>query len=277
MRKPQPITDRRLTEGPATGKPVAGKPHARRCARLSTAGLLFTVLLVLAPLLGCHSFPWTSGPVPRSVTKCRELSHQGLAAMQQGDWHQAETLLAQAVDSCPVDPDARRYYADVLANRGALDEAIRQLEAARDLSASDTSLIIRTGEMHLQMGQINQAQTRAAMALRATPRSVEAWALRGRVMHARGDLPRALSDMQRALSFRPDDRQVLSDMAAIYEQLDKPEQALLSLQTLADTYPTGEEPPELLQRQSVTLGRLNRHDDAAMRMAEATRRATQRQ
>lgn len=192
--------------------------------------------------------------------------------MQQGNWQEAELLLTQAIDSCPVDPHARRYYADVLANRGALDDAIRQLELARDLSASDPSLIIRTGEMHLQLGQINQAATRARMALRATPRSADAWALRGRVMMARGELRRALSDMQRALGYRPQDRQVLSDIAEIYARLNKPEQSLLSLQALTDTYPTGEEPPELLQRESVTLGQLNRHAEAAERMAQANRR-----
>lgn len=193
--------------------------------------------------------------------------------MQQGDWHHAELLMAQAVDSCPSDANARRYYADVLANRGELDEAIQQLEVARDLSASDTTLIIRTGQMHLQMGQVNQAATRAAMALRASPRSADAWALHGRVMLAQGDLPRALADMQRAISYRPDDRQVLSDVAEIYQQLGKSEQSLLSLQALADTYPTGEEPADVLQRQGVALQQLNRPDDAAARMAEATRRS----
>jgi len=192
--------------------------------------------------------------------------------MQRGDWQQAELLLAQAVESCPVDTDARCHYADVLANRGALEEAIGQLEAARDLAVGDATLIVRTGQMQLQMGQINQAAAHAATALRASPRSADAWALRGRVNLARGDLPRALADMQRALGYRPEDRQLLSDMAEVYRRLDRPEQALLSLQALADTYPTGEEPADVLARQSVTLGRLNRHDDAAARLAEAQQR-----
>ncbi|REK44538.1 MAG: hypothetical protein DWQ46_09790 [Planctomycetota bacterium] len=252
--------------------PTRDHLHGRRRCRGARGLWLCVVLLCGAPLTGCRVLPWQHGPASKSVTTCRELTHQGLAAMQRGDWQQAELMLADAIESCPVDAQARSYYADVLANRGELDLAIAQLEVARDLSAGDPDLIVRTGQMHLRLGQINQAETRAAMALRATPDSADAWALRGRVWLARGDFPRALADLQRALGYRPNDRQLLGELADLYLRLNKPEQALLSLQTLVDTYPTGEEPPDLLHRQGEVLQRLERPEDAAARFAEAARR-----
>ena len=58
------------------------------------------------------------------MAACRDLSNQALAAIEQGQWQQAEGLLGNAIQTCPVDPDARRYYAEVLVKRGAVQEAL---------------------------------------------------------------------------------------------------------------------------------------------------------
>ena len=80
------------------------------------------------PLCGCRSWPWRCGPVPNSVAACRDLSNQALAAIEQGQWQYAEELLSGAIETCSVDPDARRYYAEVLVQRGAIGEALIHLE-----------------------------------------------------------------------------------------------------------------------------------------------------
>ena len=70
---------------------------------------------------------------------CRQLSQQAIARMEADQWQEAEGLLDQAVTACPIDPDARRYYAETLLHRGASAEALAHLEKAIRLTPNDTS------------------------------------------------------------------------------------------------------------------------------------------
>lgn len=241
--------------------------------RHSTFVIHFTVCLLLAVALpGCRAWPWRPGPVAPSVAKCRELSGQGLTAIDQDQWPQAEKLLAEAVAASPVDVDARKHYAETLLKRGASAEALVQLDEAMRLSDRDASLAVRSGEVYLAMGQLEAAERRAARALQIDIASADAWALRGRITAMRGDKRQALADFQRAIGYRRDDRQLLYEMAQLYRQLDRPDRALVCLQTLADTYPSGEEPRELLIDQAQTLTAVARHVDAAACYERALKR-----
>ena len=82
----------------------------------------------------------------------------------------------------------------------------------------------------------------------------------------------ALADYQRALGYQPDDRQVLLAVAEIYRQLNEPERALVSLHSLVDSYPPGEEPQQLLYLEGLALVALGRYDDAVARYTLAGER-----
>ena len=91
-------------------------------------GLRLTAGLLLAVLLSGCRLPGRGGPVSRSVATCRQLSQQGIAALERGQPRQAEALLAKAVDTCSDDPEARRHYGEALWRSGARSEAVAQLE-----------------------------------------------------------------------------------------------------------------------------------------------------
>jgi tetratricopeptide (TPR) repeat protein len=229
------------------------------------AGTRCRVLWILLPLMtvGCRGWPWRGGGTAPSVVTCRDLSTQGRAAIEQGNWPQAEKLMAAAVAACPVDVDARRHYAQTLLQRNATTEALAQLDEALRLANHDVSLAVHSGEIYLSLGQIEAAQRRADLALRIDSASAEAWALRGRIKAVRGDARAALADFQRALGYRHDDRRVLHEVAQLYRILDRPDRALVCLQALGETYRAGEEPRELLVEQAQTLTAVARFGDAA--------------
>jgi tetratricopeptide (TPR) repeat protein len=203
------------------------------------------------------------GPVPRSVATARQLTQQGSLAMERGDWTRSESLLSQAVKSCPVDADARRRYAEVLWRRGAVDEALVQIGEARRLAPDDVEIVVLDGQWRLVLGQVDRAAAAAQAALACDPRSAAAWALAGRAAHARADLRGALAAYQRSLSYAPGKPDVLLQVADVYRLLNEPERALLALQSLCDAYPPGEEPQNVLYQQGLALAALGRHRDAA--------------
>jgi tetratricopeptide (TPR) repeat protein len=228
------------------------------------------VMLTLATV-GCQ-LPGGRGPMSRSLLASRQLCQQGVSAIEDGRWQQAEKLLAQAVQTCPEDPDARRQYADVLWHRDQQGQAIAQLEEACRLDINSASLRVRLAEVRLAVGQVELADRSVQSALDRNPKLAEAWAVRGRVMRAKGRLGQALGDYQRALGLSPEDRTVQLEIAELYGQLDQPQRALATLHDLADTYSPGEEPQQVLHLEGLAYAALERWDAAAESLSAACTR-----
>ena len=94
--------------------------------------------------------------------------------MDRGDWAEAESLLAQAVASCEVDAEARRFYAETLWRRGARQEARAQLEEAVKLAPEHLEPRARLAELCLEMGQRDKAGELVEQSLAMNPRSAAA-------------------------------------------------------------------------------------------------------
>jgi Flp pilus assembly protein TadD len=195
-----------------------------------------------------------------------------VAALERGEQPKAETLLAQAVTACPIDAEARRHYAESLWRRGARREAIAQLEESSRLAGDDATLSTRLAEMHLANNQLELARQNADRAVDLDPRLPGAWAIHGKVMRTAGLTRDALADDLRALGYAPKNRETLLEVAELYRQDNKPERALQTLQTLAETYSPGEEPGQVLHLLGLAYAALGRCDDAVENLSLAVAR-----
>ena len=140
-------------------------------------------------------------------------------------------------------------------------DAIAQLEQAGRLAGEDASLSARLAEMRLDNGQPDLARQDAEQALKLDPKLPNAWAIRGGIRRAAGQPHEALADYLLALSYTPNDRAILLEIAELHRQLNQPERALQTLQTLADTYSPGEEPGQVLYLTGLAYLPLGRHDE----------------
>ena len=243
--------------------PSDQRPLRARCAWL--------VLLVCGAACGCRTFGVRRDGSPKEVAAARQLTEQGMSAMDRGDWKRAETLLAKAVATSTTDVDAHRQYAEALLHRGALNEGLAQLEAARQLVHDDPALAVRAGEVQLAIGQPAQASSLADEALRQDPKYAPAWALRGRIASAAGQSRQALADYQRSLGYAPQCHEVAIQIAETYRQLNQPERALLTLQAVADDYSRDSVPQQVLYLQGLAMVALSRYGDAAATFGQAAR------
>jgi tetratricopeptide (TPR) repeat protein len=216
---------------------------------------------MLCALVGCQSLT-RRGPVSKEVLNCRQLSSQGISAMEQGNWQEAENLLGSAIKTCPIDAEARRRYAEVLWHRGDAAGAMGQLEEAAKLSPDKPGLPIRMGEIYLALDRWQNARRSADQALAIDRQNPAAWALRAQAAQRGGDVRQALADYQRALGYSPNNPVVLEQLAELYRQMGQPERALTALQSLIDIYPPGEEPIRALHLQGLALASLGRPDAA---------------
>jgi tetratricopeptide (TPR) repeat protein len=147
-----------------------------------------------------------------------------------------------------------------------------QLEEARKLAAADPSLAVRTGDVYLALGDREAAGRMVDAALRLDPKFASAWALRGRAAGVAGNPRAALADYQRSLGYCPDNYGVAILLAETYRQLNQPERALLTLQSIADRFPPGDEPQQVLHLEGLALSGMGRYDDAVRVLSRATQR-----
>jgi tetratricopeptide (TPR) repeat protein len=225
--------------------------------------------LALIPLLcGCQTFS-KRGPISPEVQSCRQYSAQGIAAIEQGNVAEAESLFAKAIESCPTDAEARRRYAEALWKRGDAAAAMGQLEEAARLAPDNTLLAIRMGEIYLSLDRWENAARAADRAVASDHQNVQAWSLRARAMQAGGNHRQALSDWQRALSLDPRNAYLLEELAQAYRRVGQPERALTAVQALIDTFPPGEESARSLHLQGLALAELGRHDMALVSYEQA--------
>jgi tetratricopeptide (TPR) repeat protein len=209
------------------------KPHYRYA---------FAAALCLLAM-GCRSMSHRQ-PTQAAIADGREFSREGIAALETGRYLEAETLLQQAVNAVPNDPDSRRYLAEALWQRQSAAEAIRQIEVAHSLSPDDPAIAVRAGQMQLDVGQSDRALVRAERAIRLDPQLADAWALRGRARWQAKDSDQALADMQRALQYSPGASDLLIDMAKLYYERGESQRCLTTLHRILDAHPPGEEPLE---------------------------------
>ena len=227
--------------------------------------------LVLAMLPGCRSLRGYK-IVSDAVANCRQLSRDGVSALELGHSDEACTLFAQAVESSPTDVDARRQLAEALWKEGRLVEAANQMEQAVRLDPGHAPTVIRSGEMLLATGNVQRAMQRAEQAVGLDSTQAGAWALRGRIHHRQGNAPEALADLLQALYYAPQDARVLLEVAEVQHQLGRPHRCLTTLHHLNELYPPGEEPQRSLWLEGLAYQAVNRPDDAATSLASAAQR-----
>ncbi len=235
----------------------------RRAPRWQALFLAASVLLLSA---GCAL---NKAKVHDDTLSARQLSLEGIDARQRGQLNRAETLLSQATELCPVDERIRSQYAETLWQSGQQEQAVAHMEKAVRLSGGRIDFVVRLGEMYLEQGKLDQAAAQADAATQKSPQLAAAWALRGDVLRAQGNSAESLASFHRAMSLQPHYPHAQLAVADIYRHAGRPARALATLRTLADAYPPGETPQQVLLLQGLALKELHRYDASAKLLVDA--------
>ena len=242
------------------------RPHSRGAACAALVSQYVSIVFVLATIVVFTTGCATLGRRNRStaeITVARELSRQGVAALEAGQQQQAEELLKKSLAAAPDEAAARRYMAETLWRRGAADDAIGQIIEAVRLEPTNADLAVRAGEMYLAVGRRDAAEASAERAIRLDPTMASAWALRGRCFEKMNLPDRALADLERAVELQPDRSDLVLETATMYRRRGQNARCLTSIYHLLDTYPSGEAPQHVLVMQGQALMDLGRPQQAS--------------
>lgn len=93
-----------------------------------------------------------------SRKKFDRLTAEARKLMAKGDFWRADSLLRQALQSFPRDPDVRRLLAKAAEGRGRYREAVEELKAAVEIEYFNPENHYLMGLMFLKGGQIDRAE-----------------------------------------------------------------------------------------------------------------------
>ncbi|MFM8253371.1 MAG: tetratricopeptide repeat protein [Planctomycetota bacterium] len=239
----------------------------------------FTFLLLRALLLvlltsgsGCRLLN-RSAPSAQ-ILASRQLNLRGTDALQRGHWEEAELNFQRAIQHCPTDERSRAGHAEALWQRGEWDLAIRQMEEGVNLSGGDPEMLVRLGEMRLSRNDRDGASICVERALRTKRQLASAWALQGDVLRASGDLEAALGSYHRALQVQTNYCRVELAIAEVYQQQQRPQRALSTLDALSEQYPPHQIPAQVHYLRGITQHSLARYDEAAVSLSQAVQAGT---
>ncbi len=227
---------------------------------LSFVALTLVATSVVLTPFGCRNVPFYR--MTKKASESLPLSREGIAAYERGDLETAEEKLARAVELNGSDMDACRYYGETLWKRGKRVEAMDVLREAADKHGPkdvQTSIYRSLGEKALTVDRSDQTIFWANKIIDASPKSPVGWELRGKAEQKLGRREDALADFQRAVHFEADDRALLSEIAALQNEIGDYDAALATWQYLEALYPTNREPAEVFAgkgRSYVGLGLL---------------------
>lgn len=182
--------------------------------------------------LGCAAISKKLEASPNIVA--RRLSREGLEAMHEQRWNDAEARFAAALELTDSDDRAHWGMAEALWQRGERQAAIEHMEHAVRLSGSDPQLLVRMGRMYLEVGRVDDAATQSADALAGGRDLAAAWALHGDVLANRSKDDAALAAYHRALSIEPNYPEVQIAIADLYNRQGRYDRLLATLDRLQD-------------------------------------------
>ncbi len=140
----------------------------------------------------------------------------------------AELLKAQPSDIRSPRSLASRHRAAarLLREKGLLEAARKELEAAREIDPEDLDIRLDLADLHLRMGQPEAARAIVDPILEETPDHRRAKFLRGVALYQQDDLRKAEEILLEALVLNPDPARTHYYLGRIYERRDQTSKAL---------------------------------------------------
>jgi tetratricopeptide (TPR) repeat protein len=198
------------------------------------------------------------------VAPSNELVKQGMDAIQKQDFETAKSLLAQAAQKDPKDPQAAFYLGvahDGLGDRaGAIVHYKKALELDPKLTEASVNL---SGALYEQKDGAG-ALAAADHGLKANPKSPELLVNRALALEALGKKEEALAAYANAVKARPNDAELRITHAEMLADAGRRDEAIAELRAVQ-----GVEDPVLLAALSVRFGRLQAFADCVATLDKA--------
>ncbi|MBM4070841.1 MAG: tetratricopeptide repeat protein [Planctomycetes bacterium] len=176
---------------------------------------------LVAALLLC------AGCVAVEQERIREYNEDGIYLFRRGDYVAARESFKAALALEPEDPGLMYNIGECHDRLGKAEKAekfykecLLRVPNHPDCRHALTVLLVRQGRRPEAQGLVNDWMAREPGM--AAPYAEDGW-----LLHEAGDLPRARTRLQQALDIDPHDVRTLTELARVYEDMNRPDRALV--------------------------------------------------
>ncbi|HEX9637314.1 MAG TPA: sulfatase-like hydrolase/transferase [Acidobacteriota bacterium] len=213
-----------------------------------------------------------SGPLtdPKDkITEFRrtsELIRSGILALGAGEHAAAERALRALLEAGNPSFEVHYYLGKALLAQEKFPASGEQLEAAIAILPHMIAPYLERAEAAARGGDLELGAATLERALRQDPNAWPAWARLARLRQRLGDPAAAETAWNRARELRPQDPELLSDLAAFYRDRGRPQEAIQSLEQALAAKP---DDPELHNQLGMLLGGAGQMLEARARFQRA--------
>jgi tetratricopeptide (TPR) repeat protein len=153
--------------------------------------------------------------------------------VRQGQWPQADALLAKVLACNPDEPDGLQLLGLVRENQGKLEEAQSLLRRSLALGASQPHVRVHLGRVLAQAGRHQEAIDLLRAVTQAQPDLFDAFLVLAQVQLTEGDFAAAEESYRRALRLAPESRLALLGLGILLNKVMRPAEAEICLRAAA--------------------------------------------
>ena len=136
--------------------------------------------------------------------------------LYEWDWAGAEASFRRAIAANPNYPTAHHWYADFLAGRGRLDEALEQMQEARRLDPLSLIVNAELAWVYYLMQRPVQAEGQIRQGLQLDPNFSHAWFIQGMILIQQHRPREAVASLEKAVQLGGFANHVSSALGAAY-------------------------------------------------------------
>src|SRR5262249_45621981 len=169
--------------------------------------------------------------------RLRDYNEGGVYLFRQGDFAGARGSFQAAPALRPEDAGLLYNLGQCYDHLGVADKAEQTYLACLHRSPNHAACRHALTELLWRGGRRTEATQAGETRLASEPKLAAAYAEDGWLWHQIGDLPRAQARLQQALAFDPRNQLALTELALVYEAMQRPERALVLYERLLEQDP----------------------------------------
>jgi protein O-GlcNAc transferase len=170
------------------------------------------------------------------------LTAQGISALQQGQWHDAERMLRAAISADPADAHALHGLAIIGHQTGHLDAALTLYDQALSRDPAFAAAYVNQGNLLHTLGRFDDAIRSHQSAVALAPELVSARINLATTLHAVGRIDEAVESLEFACELNPNAPEAFNNLGNLYKEQGLLADALSAYEKASDLNPFLAEP-----------------------------------
>jgi len=232
---------------------VGAQAHADRYTYLPQIGLYLVVIFGLADL----SKRWSpSARFALALAGAICLVVLAICTWRQTRyWRNSEVLWTRALECNPDSSWIEKVLADVLSDKGRIDEALVHYRRGAEISPNYAGLRLNFGNALYRKSRLAEAQQQLEAALQINPQMDDAHISLGVVLYLQGETGLAIQHFQKVLERNPNNTAALSDLGAVLESMGRVDEAIVNYRQALIVNPSFTDARRNLARLLLSQGR----------------------